>query len=227
MLIISCEHASNAIPTAYQTLFATHTQLLKTHQAYDIGALELAELLALSADYYLFGTTSRLLVELNRSLHHPSLFSTITKPLTKAHKQQILTNYYLPYQKQLVQRIQEAVTQQPVIHIAVHSFTPILNGQLRNADIGLLYDSRRSTEKDFCQAWKRKLLALAPHLKIRSNYPYQGKADGMTTYLRKQFSAEQYIGIELEVNQKYPLTQTQAWQTLKQQLKQSLASQIA
>ena len=41
-----------------------------------------------------------------------------------------------------------------------------------------------------------------PELKIRFNYPYLGKADGFTTYLRKIFP-ENYIGIELEVNQKF------------------------
>ena len=38
--------------------------------------------------------------------------------------------------------------------------------------------------------------------KIRFNYPYLGKADGLTTYLRKKFPAN-YTGIELEINQKY------------------------
>lgn len=33
------------------------------------------------------------------------------------------------------------------------------------------------------------------------NYPYLGKADGFTTSLREEFQ-EQYIGLELELNQK-------------------------
>jgi len=37
---------------------------------------------------------------------------------------------------------------------------------------------------------------------VRFNYPYLGKADGFTTYLRKQFPAN-YMGIELEVNQAF------------------------
>jgi hypothetical protein len=36
---------------------------------------------------------------------------------------------------------------------------------------------------------------------VRRNYPYRGTADGFTTYLRRQFSARKYLGIELEVNQ--------------------------
>ena len=37
---------------------------------------------------------------------------------------------------------------------------------------------------------------------MRYNYPYLGKADGFTTYLRKQFQTH-YLGIEIEINQKY------------------------
>jgi hypothetical protein len=35
------------------------------------------------------------------------------------------------------------------------------------------------------------------------NYPYQGTSDGFTTHLRKKFPDSQYVGIELEVNQKH------------------------
>jgi hypothetical protein len=41
-----------------------------------------------------------------------------------------------------------------------------------------------------------------PEMRVRRNYPYLGKTDGLTTYLRRQFPAEQYLGIELEVNQR-------------------------
>jgi hypothetical protein len=37
---------------------------------------------------------------------------------------------------------------------------------------------------------------------VRFNYPYLGKADGFTTFMRKQFP-KNYIGIEIEVNQKF------------------------
>jgi hypothetical protein len=36
---------------------------------------------------------------------------------------------------------------------------------------------------------------------VRRNYPYLGVGDGLRTALRGVFSEEEYIGIELEVNQ--------------------------
>ena len=49
---------------------------------------------------------------------------------------------------------------------------------------------------------KKELLHQNKALNIRYNYPYLGKADGFTTYLRKQFPTN-YMGIEIEVNQKF------------------------
>ena len=84
----------------------------------------------------------------------------------------------------------------------MHTFTPKLNEEIRNTDIGLLYDPTRSEEKEFSKKFKQNIKNHNPDLKIRFNYPYLGKADGFTTYLRKKFP-ENYLGIELEVNQKF------------------------
>lgn len=35
------------------------------------------------------------------------------------------------------------------------------------------------------------------------NFPYQGTNDALTTYLRSEFDQSEYIGIEVELNQKY------------------------
>jgi hypothetical protein len=36
----------------------------------------------------------------------------------------------------------------------------------------------------------------------RRNYPYAGKGDGLTSYLRTRFGPADYVGVELEVNQR-------------------------
>jgi len=222
-LVVSCEHASADIPTEYQFLFSQQSEVLTTHRAYDIGAIELFTLLAQKADFGLQAQTSRLLVELNRSLHHSKLFSEFTQDLDRKTKNSILDHYYHPYRNELTSQIQQAMGQnQRVLHISVHSFTPVLNGERRQADIGLLYDSTRLEEKNFSRSWKQSLLRLNPELNIRYNYPYAGKADGFTTHLRKQFSQADYLGIELEVNQHYPLYEPKLWQTLQTQLATSL-----
>ncbi len=215
--IITCEHGGNEIPEQYDAFFASFKDVLNSHRGFDPGALELAKIFAkqLACPLY-FSTTSRLLVELNRSIGHKALFSEITKQLPPEEKKRILDEYYFPYRRPIQQEIEQAISDgKRVVHISVHSFTPIMGGEERLADIGLLYDPSRSFEKEFCLKWRRNIQKLNPELSVRMNYPYTGKADGFTTYLRKLFNESCYAGIELEVNQKYPLSLSSRWHEIK------------
>nr|WP_209309654.1 N-formylglutamate amidohydrolase [Tamlana crocina] len=202
-MVFTCEHGGNHIPEEFKPCFKNQESVLNTHRGYDIGALDMFRTLQPLAVYSKYSKTSRLLIELNRSLHHPNLFSEFTKGLSKPEKQQLISRYYLPYRNAVEQTIKNWIAKgETVLHLSVHSFTPILNGEERYCDIGLLYDSCRIEEKAFCEQFKKELLLQNPKLNVRFNYPYLGKADGFTTYLRKQFDKD-YLGIELEVNQKY------------------------
>lgn len=215
--LITCEHAGNRIPSRYRRLFADVGALLQTHRGYDAGALALARELAkaLAAPLY-FSTTSRLLIDLNRSVGHPRLYSEATRGTPVTVRKEILEKYYLPYRNQVEAEIAEAIARgSRVIHVASHSFTPVLDGAVRSADIGFLYDPARSGEVELCRRWQEQLSALAPGLKVRRNYPYAGKSDGLTAYLRRRFPAGVYIGIELEINQKHVLNGGRHWRDVR------------
>lgn len=183
---------------------------MASHRGWDIGALEVAKALSKSLRVKLyFATTSRLLIELNRSIHHPNLFSTLTMTLSKEEKKKIIETFYLPYRNTISGVVENEIEKNnEVIHISIHSFTPELNGVVRNADIGLLFDPSRENEKNFCKNWKKKIKAKS-NLKVRFNYPYKGTADGFTTFLRKKFLYN-YSGIELEVNNKLLIAHSSA-----------------
>ncbi len=204
-LLLSCEHGGNKIPTEYTNLFRQSTELLDTHRAYDKGALELyRELEHLNPDFAISSTTSRLLVDLNRSLHKRSLFSEFTKPLSKAEKQQILDRDYFPYRNAFADEVKKIVdANESVLHLSVHSFTPILTGVERNADIGILYYPARERENAFSKKLKLELQKQLPQFKIRFNYPYRGWPDGHVSAYRRIYTDQQYAGIELEINNKW------------------------
>jgi predicted N-formylglutamate amidohydrolase len=109
-----------------------------------------------------------------------------------------------------------------VIHISSHSFTPELDGKVRSADVGLLYHPGRRGEAELCARWKSSLAELAPQLRVRRNYPYAGKGDGLTSYLRQRFAPSVYVGIELEINQSIVLAAGRRWATLRSSLIDSL-----
>lgn len=201
--IITCEHGGNSIPGRYRSFFLGAETALSSHRGYDPGALDLFSELRQVADHSFFLTVSRLLVETNRSLHHSQLFSEYSSKIPEDEKQKILEEVYFPYRKAIEAKIAQMIdTGEEVLHISVHTFTPELHGQVRTADIGLLYDPKRRAEKNVCREIKTFLRKQEPSLRVRYNYPYLGTADGFTTYLRKKFSTA-YAGIELEVNQKH------------------------
>ncbi|MEJ8802292.1 N-formylglutamate amidohydrolase [Pontibacter sp. H249] len=222
-LLLTCEHGGNQIPVAFQSLFQEHQQELKSHAGYDIGALDLFKELEPLADISFYSETSRLLVELNRSLHHRKLFSDYTRNLADGDKNFILKNYYYPYRDKVEQLVQDFVMAgRKVLHISIHSFTPVLNGEERQTDIGLLYDPKRKGEQQFCKEWRVAIAKQKSDLIVRNNYPYLGIADGFPTYLRKRFKADEYLGVELEVNQKFPQGDSAQWAAFKKVMKTSL-----
>jgi len=193
-LILTCEHASNKIPSEFSSLFTR--SVLNSHRGLDIGSNFIYQFLRKKLSCYSQAAEySRLLIELNRSLDHKDLFSEFSANLDAKQKKHLIEKIYLPYQKKLIQQITA-----PTLHLGIHSFTPVLNGKKRLTDIGLLYDPKRKKERAFCLAWK-KWLAQNSNYRVKLNYPYKGSSDGLTTILRKKFP-KNYLGIELEINQK-------------------------
>ena len=225
-LILTCEHAGNDVPEEHAPLFTAHRHLLPTHRGWDPGALLLArEMAERFAAPLLFETTTRLLVDLNRSVGTPGLHSEATAHLPLAARRAILERHYHPHRRRVDQAIEALVASgDRVVHIASHSFTPELHGHVRTADIGLLYDPGRPGEVAFCTAWLDALKRADPSLRLRRNYPYLGKSDGVAQVLRRRYGPQAYVGIELEVNQRYVEQGGPAWPKIRRTLVESLAA---
>jgi predicted N-formylglutamate amidohydrolase len=222
--IITCEHGGNRIPATYQRLFRGRTALLDSHRGYDSGSLVMAKALARAFRAPLVAsTTSRLLVDLNRSIGHRQLFSEVTRGASEETRAQILEHHYQPYRAQVEWLVGQAVSGgQRVIHISSHSFTPELDGRVRQADVGFLYHPGRGGEAQLCARWKESLAALTPGLRVRRNYPYAGKGDGLASSLRLRFASSVYVGIELEINQRIVSAAGRPWPALRRMLIDSL-----
>ena len=203
ILLLTCEHGGNRIPAAYRGLFRGAGAVLASHRGWDPGALLVARTLSARLRRPLLAVTwSRLLVESNRAPSNRRIWSTYTAGLPRAERQAILARYWWPHRREVVAAVQRGrAARARVFHVAVHSFTPVLGREVRKADIGLLYDSRRPAERAFCRRWQAALREVAPQLRVRRNYPYKGIADGLPTWLRRQFADASYAGVELEINQ--------------------------
>jgi predicted N-formylglutamate amidohydrolase len=202
-LLVTCEHAVNHVPDPWRSLFADNPTILATHRAWDPGALPLARKIAEAFSAPCFAARiSRLLIDHNRSPHNRGLWSDFSRDLPAAQKTVLLRNYYQPFRKKTEDWIAAQIAAgDSVLHLSVHTFTPVLSGRPRMVDIGVLYDTARSAEVTAGRELCRRLRNSLPHLRVRCNQPYRGSSDGHLTSYRHRYSDRLYCGIELEISQ--------------------------
>ncbi|RMF37052.1 MAG: N-formylglutamate amidohydrolase [Planctomycetota bacterium] len=200
-LLLTCEHATCAIPAEYESYFRSRRAQrdLRHHRGFDPGALDVAQFLSDRTGAPLIcGEVSRLLVDLNRSPHAPDLFSTYLQRAGATIRARILERYYFPYRQRVETTVAQMIAERrTALHLSIHTFTPILAGQRRDFDVGVLFDPDRELETQV----SRMLLGSLREdgLRVELNRPYLGVDDGLTTYLRTRFPSTAYAGIELEV----------------------------
>lgn len=201
-VVVTCEHAGRVVPREFAGLFRGAGELLRSHRGYDLGAAGLArELGAALGVEPRMATVSRLVIDLNRSIGNPRLFSEVMRGLDDSERQRVIDTYYRPHRDVVEQEIASHVRAgRRVLHIGVHTFTPVWKGRERTVDVGVLFDPDRRWELTLGTVWLAEMKRLAPELRIRRNLPYRGTTDGFVTYLRTRLSPAAYAGFELEVN---------------------------
>lgn len=202
-VVLTCEHARNRLPPPLRATRADRSAL-ESHWGWDIGAWaltrDLAGRLRTSA---IGGPWSRLYIELNRRADEESLIrsevegQTLSFNLTvsPAEVERRMQDYHAPYHLEIDRQIVRRVIRgtRPLV-FAIHTFTPQLNGQPRDFEVGILFDRHSSLAYKFA----RRLRARG--ISVRYNEPYSGK-------LGLMYSAERHGThhglpcLELEVNQ--------------------------
>lgn len=191
--LVSCEHASKVVPSFIKGAIDIPEKVNNSHRAYDEGALNIAKMLSEKLQSPLVAAKySRLCIDFNRSEKNSSVWSEYSRELTAPQKRRLLQDHK-KYRDDC-----QSFFDGWLFHLAVHSFTPVLKGVMRNCDFSVLYDPSRKVEKDFAQLVKKRLIAAG--VTCRLNYPYKGISDGLPTFLRKQLGSN-YAGVELEFNQ--------------------------
>ncbi len=224
-LVLTCEHASPRIPGELAVLFGEVTHRIQTHRGWDQGALSTAQSLARKMGCPLFFTRfSRLVCDTNRSPGNPEVFSEWTGQLPEAERRRLILCYHAPHWRRVRRAAQTRIARgQRVVHLAIHSFVPVLFGQVRAVDLGLLYDPRRSQEPGLAQFIQRGLTERMPELRVCHNQPYVGQGDCLPTALRRLWNSRQYLGMEMEFNQQL-LDQPNRYRQLVRHLAEVLRS---
>jgi predicted N-formylglutamate amidohydrolase len=150
-------------------------------------------------------------VDPNRSPTSAELYSEFTRSLSVIERSRILRLYYRRHRDAVDRLLRPWIARgDPVVHVGVHSFTPVWKGKRREVEVGILFDPDRSREQRFARRWIEEVRRDLPDLVVRPNEPYRGIADGLTTDLRQSLPPRQYLGIELEVSQRLATASAEA-----------------
>ena len=200
-VLLVCDHASNSFPRSLGTMGLDYLNRV-SHIALDIGAGAVAETLAdnLGATAVLC-QYSRLIVDCNRNLIDDSAFlkysDGVNVPgnhdLQESEKEKRASEIYWPYHNSIKDQIVRLKKHgiDPII-ISIHSFTPVINGNDREWEIGVLWDKDPVTAEIFLTR-----LVEAGYL-VGDNKPYSGKdPEDFTIDFHAESTGLQHVGIEI------------------------------
>mgnify|MGYP001595014056 CR=1 FL=1 len=203
-VLLVCDHASNRFPRSLGTMGLDYLNRV-SHIALDIGANAVAETLAdnLGATAVLC-QYSRLIVDCNRELIDDSAFlecsAGVDVPgnnnLQESEKEIRASEIYWPYHNAIKDQIVrlKRLGIDPVV-ISIHSFTPVINGNDREWEIGVLWDKDPVTAEIFLTR-----LAKAGYL-VGDNEPYSGKdPEDFTIDYHAESIGLPHVGIEISQN---------------------------
>lgn len=146
-VLLLCDHASNLIPSAFQSLGLDDAHLAR-HIAWDLGAAEVTRVLSRRLDApAVLSRYSRLIVDVNRE---PGVSSLIpeevdgvvvpgNRGLSAADRERRVATFHRPYHRAIDEAIDRLSTrgQGPAV-VSIHSFTPVMEGVERPWPIGIL-----------------------------------------------------------------------------------------
>lgn len=197
-LLLTCEHASCAVPRRYAGL-GLEPEQLRDHIGWDIGAAELTTRLAAMLEVpAVLSTASRLLVDCNRETSAPDLMPRYSHGVGIPANEQIddaerdlrLRGFYAPFHDAVDATVSSSAA---TLLLSVHSFSPVLGDSERGFDVGVLFD-------DFDEAALR-LADLLRHggLAVRMNEPYSG-LQGLIYSAQRHGRRHGVPYLEIEVN---------------------------
>jgi predicted N-formylglutamate amidohydrolase len=195
-IVLTCEHASDHLPVPW----GDDAWLQPLHWAVDLGIADFTRALAqrLDARGTLAGF-SRLWIDANRPLYSTTLFRDV------ADGRPVHLNVDLPDHERLARilacwrpfhdAVDAMIAEHPArLLLSMHSFTPIYEGNVREVEIGVLFD-----DEDARAARLAELLEPSGYC-VRLNEPYSGKG-GMMYSCYDHATRHGLVGIELELRQ--------------------------
>ena len=178
-LILVCDHASRKIPACLGDM-GLDPLTRRCHLAWDIGAGNLTrELAARLGATAVLGGYSRLVLDCNRELTDLSAFlefgDGVAIPgnvgISDAEKAARAQALFWPYHHAIENEVRRlATTGKKPLMLAIHSFTPVLDGVSRRWQIGVLWDVDSRVSSMLLSRLRQA------GYEVGDNQPYSGRA---------------------------------------------------
>ncbi len=202
-LVITCEHASHRVPPPLTTVEADD-HALSSHWGWDLGAREVVlELVHRKDCVAIMSRFSRLVVDANRPTDHGELIRrrveghalSFNDGITDAEVQRRIDTYYEPYHAAIDTLCKDRLEAGgDVVLFSVHSFTPMLGDDVREMEIGVLFDGHDAIAGRFAGYLDDE------GFKVALNQPYSGRT-GLMFAAQRHGNTHGCIYLEIEIRQ--------------------------
>lgn len=200
-VLLICDHASNRVPRRLRDL-GLSADVLDRHIAWDVGAAALTRELAgrLGAPAVLAGY-SRLVIDCNRQPGDPTSIpetsddvgipgnAGLSDGAAEARADEVFWPYHHAITRELARLWRH---ERPPILIAVHSFTPVMNGRPRPWQVGVLWNRDPRLAVPLLARLRRH-----PDLCVGDNEPYSGRELGYTIDTHAAAAGLPHVSIEV------------------------------
>ncbi len=202
--LLIADHAGQAVPARLGRLGLPQSELDR-HIGWDIGIAGTTERLSALLDAHaVLQAYSRLVIDCNRPLHAPGSIATASDGtgipgnagLDDAGRRQRVEAIFAPYHARIAAALDARLREgRPTILVAMHSFTPAMNGSARPWHAGVLYQR----DARFAHALLEALRAEGD-LVVGDNAPYS-VSDATDYAIPVHAEARGLPHVELEIRQ--------------------------
>ena len=229
-ILLVCDHAGCRFPASLGTL-GLDPFARRCHLAWDIGAGSLTERLARNLGVTaVLGQYSRLVVDCNRELMDPGAFLEYgdgilvpgNRHLAQAEKDRRADAIYWPYHHAIDEQLRRLrAAGPPPAFISIHSFTPVLDGIVRDIQMGVLWDEDSRLSDIFIEEFR------AAGFLTGDNEPYSGRApQDYTIDHHAEAGGLPHVGIEIRQDLIGDFEGIDAVETVVQRIIESIPKRI-
>ena len=211
--LITCNHATCAIPEANRELFKGSEDLVTSTKGWEPGSLNLAQGLAMKLSTPLIhGDVTRLLIDLDET--GDKRWSNISSQLPEATREKLVTRHQSKFRQAINLRLTEDFKRyENTIHLIIHT-APIADGKITFEYIG------SNLAQNISDAAVKKL----PSTEVdSSSLPLQGKTP-FIEWMLKTYDSPKYGIIRITVSQSFFMKSIpMRWETIKKSLIKAIA----